>query len=47
MIELVEELPDVIAKISEALWGSLADHVTVHAEDNIVFTMTSGKETKV
>ena len=35
-----------IAEFDETLWGSLVDHVTVHAKDNIVFTLTSGMEMK-
>ena len=45
-IRQVEELPDRITDFSEALWGSLIDHVTVFAKDNIVFTTSSGMEIK-
>ena len=45
-IKEVEKLPRVITEFDEALWGSLVDHVTVYAKDNIVFTLTSGMEVK-
>ena len=45
-IKSLEELPLVITEFSEALWGSMVDHVTVYAKDNIVFTLTSGMEVK-
>ena len=45
-IRAVESLPDAITEFDEALWGSLVDHLTVHAKDNIVFTLTSGMEIK-
>ena len=35
-----------IRKFDEALWGSLVDHLTVYAKDNIVFTLNSGLEIK-
>ena len=45
-IQTVEQLPEVVTEFDEALWGSLADHLTVHDKDRIVFTMTSGMEIK-
>ncbi len=45
-IPAVEEMPQTITKFDEALWGSLADQLTVHGKDNIVFTLTSGIEMK-
>ena len=42
----VEKLPDLVTEFDEALWGSLVDHMTVRAKDNIVFTLTSGMEIK-
>lgn len=45
-IHSVEELPTAVTTFSEELWGSLVDHMTVYAKDNIVFTLTSGMEIK-
>ena len=45
-IRAVEEMPDAITEFSEVLWGSLVDHVTVYAKDNLVFTLTGGMEIK-
>lgn len=45
-IHSVEKLPEFIKDFDEALWGSLVDHVTVNAKDDIVFTMNSGIEIK-
>ena len=45
-IKAVEELPQMVTDFDEVLWGSLVDHVTIHAKDNIVFTLTSGTEIK-
>ena len=45
-IQSVEKLPDVVTEFDEALWGSLVDHLTVNAKDDIVFTMSSGMEIK-
>ena len=45
-IRAVEELPDCITDFSEALWGSMVDHVTVYSKDNLVFTLTGGLEIK-
>ncbi|MBR0161109.1 MAG: hypothetical protein IJQ02_07515 [Oscillospiraceae bacterium] len=45
-IQAVEKLPDMVTEFDEALWGALVDHLTVHAKDNIVFTMTCGMEIK-
>lgn len=42
----LEKLPAMVKDFDEALWGALVDHVTVHAKDNIVFTLTSGLEAK-
>ena len=36
----------MVTAFSEALWGSLVDHVTVYRKDIIVFTFTSGLEIK-
>ena len=46
-IQSVEKLPGMVTEFDEALWGSLVDHLTVHSNDNIVFTLTSGMEIKV
>ena len=41
----VEKMGDKpIRKFDEALWGALVDHITVHAKDNIIFTLNSGTE---
>ena len=45
-IQSVEKLPEVVTEFDEALWGSLVDHLTVNAKDDIVFTMASGMEIK-
>ena len=45
-IRAVEDLPQTITKFDEALWGSLVDHLTVHSNDNVVFTLSSGMEMK-
>ena len=45
-IKAVEKLPRTVTEFDEALWGALVDHLTVHAKDNIVFTLTSGTEIK-
>ena len=42
----LEKLPAMVKDFDEALWGALVDHVTVHAKDNIVFTLNSGTEIK-
>ena len=36
----------MVTEFSEELWGSLVDHVTVYSKENIVFTLTSGREIK-
>ena len=46
-IKSVENLPEMINEFDEALWGSLAEKVTVYSKDKIVFTMTSGMEIEV
>ncbi len=43
-IQSVEKLPEMVTEFDEALWGSLVDHLTVNAKDDIVFTLTSGME---
>ena len=43
-IQEVEKLPEMVTEFDEALWGSLVDHMTVNAKDDIVSTMTSGME---
>ena len=45
-IRAVEKLPGMVTEFDEALWGGLVDHMTVHAKDNIVFTLTGGMEIK-
>ncbi len=45
-IQSVEKLPEAVTEFDEALWGSLLDHLTGYAKDNIVFTLTSGTEIK-
>ena len=45
-IQSVEKLPEAVTEFDEALWGSLVDHLTVNAKDDIVFTMASGMEIK-
>ena len=45
-IQSVEKLPEMVTEFDEALWGSLVDHLTVNAKDDIVFTMASGMEIK-
>ena len=45
-IMTLEELPEMVNEFSEVLWGSMVDHVTVYAKDNIIFTLTSGMEVK-
>ena len=45
-IHSLEALPEMVTELSEELWGSLVDHVTVHSKDNIIFTLTSGTEIK-
>ena len=45
-IKAVEKLPRTVTEFDEALWGALVDHLTVHAKDYIVFTLTSGMEIK-
>ena len=45
-IKAVEKLPGMVAEFDEALWGSLVDHLTVNAKDDLVFTLTSGMEIK-
>ena len=45
-IRQVEEFPECVTDFSESLRGSLIDHVTVFAKDNIVFTTASGMEIK-
>ena len=46
-IKSVENLPEIITRFDEALWGSLVEKVTVYSKDRIVFTMTSGMEIEV
>ena len=46
-IKETAEMPDVITEFDEALWGSLVDHVTVHEDGVMVFTLTGGSEIKV
>ncbi|MBR2255766.1 MAG: recombinase family protein [Blautia sp.] len=43
-IQSVEKLPEMVTEFDEALWGSLVDHLTINAKDDIVFTLTSGME---
>ena len=43
-IQSVEKLPEMVTEFDEALWGSLVDHLTVNAKDDIIFTLTSGME---
>ena len=43
-IQAVGKLPDRMTEFDEAFWDSLFDHMTVHAKDNIVFTLTNGME---
>lgn len=43
-IRTVEELLDCITDFSEAMWGSMVEHVTVYSKDNLVFTLTGGLE---
>ena len=43
-IRAVAEMPECITDFSEAMWGSMVDHVTVYDKDNLVFTMTGGME---
>ena len=45
-IQSIEKLPEMVTEFDEALWGSLVDHLTVNAKDDIVFTLTSGMEIK-
>ena len=45
-IQSVEKLPEMVTEFGEALWGSLVDHLTVNAKDDIVFTLTSGMKIK-
>ena len=45
-IKSVEKLPRMVTEFDEALWGSLVDHLTVNAKDDLVFTLTSGMEIK-
>lgn len=45
-IKAVEKLPEKVTEFDEALWGSLIDHLTVNAKDNLVFTLTSWMEIK-
>ena len=45
-IRTVEEMPETFTKFSEALWGSMVDHVTVYGKDNLVFTLTGGMDIK-
>ena len=45
-IKAVEKLPEMVTEFDEALWGSLVDHLTVNAKDDLVFTLTSGMEIK-
>ena len=46
-IKETAEMPDAITEFDEALWGSLVDHVTVHEDGGMVFTLTGGSEIKV
>ena len=45
-IREMEKLPEIVTEFDEALWGSLVDHMTVNAKDDLVFTMASGMEIK-
>ena len=45
-IQSIEKLPEMVTEFDEALWGSLVDHLTINAKDDIVFTLTSGMEIK-
>ena len=45
-IRTVEELPDCITDFSDAMWGSMVEHVTVYSKDNLVFTLSGGLEIK-
>ena len=45
-IQSVEKLPEMVTEFDEAFWGSLVDHLTINAKDDIVFTLTSGMEIK-
>ena len=47
IVQETAEMPDVITEFDEALWGSLVDHVTVHEDGGMVFTLTGGSEIKV
>ena len=46
-IKAVEELPLAVTDFSDALWGSLVDHMTVYSKTDIRFTLTSGTEVPV
>ena len=45
-IKAMEKLPGMVAEFDEALWGSLVEHLTVNARDDLVFTLTSGMKIK-
>ena len=43
-IEAVKDLPELITGFDESLWATLVDSMTVHAKDQITFTLTCGME---
>ncbi len=45
-IQAEEELPEMITKFNEGLWGNLVDNLTVHKKDNNVFILAGGMEMK-
>lgn len=42
--QTLESLPNPVTEFSEAAWGALADHVTVHVDGGIVITLKNGME---
>ena len=38
------ELEEIPIDFDEALWNTLIDHVTIHADERIVFTFMDGTE---
>ena len=43
-IRQVRNLPDLVTKFDELLWGSLVNYVTIYKEGQIIFTMYGGLE---
>ncbi len=42
----LEMLPEMVSEFDEALWGSLAEYVTVGKDKTMVFTLIGGTEIK-